>query len=159
MFESIRVVDVASCVLILLSLLPLSSWIYIICLVKGGFSVHQWSCSSPCWSVWSVPSGHSTGLCVWDDMLMTMVCGGDKWGVFCVQAEQALLTVLVLLLCAGRFVWAVLEWMRSNATLSSRTTSGPLTTSERVSVCMFLNLVYFCFNPHYTGAASISGNV
>lgn len=74
-------------------------------------------------------------------------------GVFCVQAEEALLTVLVLLLCAGRFVWAALEWMRSNATRSSRTTSGPLTTSERVSVCMFLNLVYVlkcrCRFPHF----------
>lgn len=50
---------------------------------------------------------------------------------------------LVLLLCAGKFVLAVLEWMRSNATPSSRMTSGPLTTSERVSVCIVLNLMGF----------------
>ena len=62
--------------------------------------------------------------------------------MFRVPAEEARLTVLVL--CAGRFDWAAPEWMRSSATRSSRTTSGPLTTSERVSVymCMCLKLVY-----------------
>lgn len=42
------------------------------------------------------------------------------------------------LLSAGRFDWAALEWTRSNATRSSTTISGPLTTYERVSACMFM---------------------
>lgn len=54
-FESVRDVDVASRSLILLSSVYLSSWIYILSiLVRGGSRVHEWSCGSPCWSVWSL---------------------------------------------------------------------------------------------------------
>lgn len=87
-------------------------------------------------------------------MNMVMVGGGGERGWWvgggggCVQA---LLTVLVLLLCAGRFVWAALEWMRSNATLSSRTTSGPLRTSERVSVCVHAHVLYINISPQCRG--------
>lgn len=35
--------------------------------------------------------------CVWDDMLVKMVGGWAEQGVLCVGAEEALLTVLVLL--------------------------------------------------------------
>ncbi|XP_071323570.1 rho-associated protein kinase 2-like isoform X6 [Trachinotus anak] len=56
-FDSVRCVDVASCTLILLSSLPLSSWICIISALTGQrrfsgvSSIHQWSCGSPCWTV------------------------------------------------------------------------------------------------------------
>lgn len=79
-----------------------------------------------------------------------MVGGGhEQRRVFCVEAEEALLTVLVLSLYTGRFAWAAPEWMRSSAIHSSRTTSGPLTTYEKVIVCVFfylsVTLLFFHF--------------
>lgn len=45
------------------------------------------------------------------------------------------LTGLIFSLCSGKFGWDAMEWMTSSGTRFSRTTSGPSTSSERVSVC------------------------
>lgn len=70
-------------------------------------------------------------------MLMVALGGVVAQGcVYSVGAEEGPLTGLIFSLCSGKFVWDAMEWMTSSATLFSRTTSGPSTTSEKVS-CLF----------------------
>lgn len=72
-------------------------------------------------------------------MLMVALGGVVAQGcVYSVGAEEGPLTGLIFSLCSGKFVWDAMEWMTSSATLFSRTTSGPSTTSEKVSVYMVL---------------------
>lgn len=81
-------------------------------------------------------------------MLMVAVGGLVVPGcVLCVPAEEGPLTGLIVSLCSGKFVWDAMEWMTSSATLFSRTTNGPSTTSERVSLSMLLNTRFFSPGP------------
>lgn len=71
------------------------------------------------------------------------------------------LTALIFSLCSGKFVWDAMEWMTSSGTRFSRTTSGPSTSSVRVSVYMSFKSAGFVWSRIAAGKSlvSISANV